>query len=82
MLRTAAVLDARDRVIAAAPTGELLWRYWRSLLYVMGAALFLVGLLFNVHRLCKRGLLILLVTGAAHVATTIVELRSYGVGPH
>jgi patatin-related protein len=73
-MRAAAVLSGIIEVSLPRRPGELLWRYWRSLLYVIGAVLFIIGLVFNEQAVQKGGLLILLVTGAAHLATAVVEL--------
>jgi patatin-related protein len=73
-MRTAAIFNGIVELSLPRRPGELLWRYWRSLLYVIGALLFIVGLVFNAQSVQKGGLLILLVTAVAHVATTVVEL--------
>jgi patatin-related protein len=73
-MRAAAVFSGIVEVSLPRRPGELLWRYWRSLLYVIGGALIVVGLIFNEQSVQKGGLLLLLLTGMIHLASSAVEL--------
>jgi hypothetical protein len=73
-MRAAAVFSGIVEVSLPRRPGELLWRYWRSLFYVIGGLLIVVGLIFNEQTVQKGGLLLLLLTGVTHLATSAVEL--------
>lgn len=53
---------------------QILWRYWRSLLYLIGGLLLVTGFLAGQPTVQKGGLLILLVTGGIHITTMWLEL--------
>ncbi|MFN2508870.1 MAG: patatin-like protein [Chthoniobacterales bacterium] len=72
--RVAAVFSGILELSLPRSAPELLWRYWRSLLYVIGLLLFMVGLIFGVGPVQKGGLMIVAVTFAIHLATSWLEL--------
>jgi hypothetical protein len=74
LVRVASIFSGLVELSLPRSAGEILWRYWRSLLYVMGALLFAAGLVFGKTTVQTGGLLVLGVTAITHVTTLWLEL--------
>lgn len=81
LTRVASIFSGLVELSLPRTAGQILWRYWRSLLYAIGLLLFFLGLLFGEEAVQKGGLLIFLVTAAIHIATTTLELWILRWGP-
>ena len=81
LTRVASIFSGLIELSLPRTAAQILWRYWRSLLYVIGGLLFLLGVLFGEETVQKGGLLILLVTAAIHLATSTLELWIQRWGP-
>ena len=74
IVRAAAIFSGLVEVSVPRTPWAILWRYWRSLFYIIGALLVLVGLIFGKGAVQSGGLLILILTGIIHIATIWLQL--------
>jgi patatin-related protein len=74
VVRAAAIFSGLVELSVPRSPGEILWRYWRVLFYVMGGTLFALGLLVGRSDVQTGGILILIVTGVIHLTTWWLRL--------
>ena len=74
LVRAASIFSGLIELSLPRSAGEILWRYWRSLLYVLGALLFAAGLLFGKPAVQTGGLLVFGVTALVHLTTLWLAL--------
>jgi patatin-related protein len=74
IVRAAAIFSGLVEVSVPRTPWAILWRYWRSLLYIIGALLVVVGLIFGKGAIQSGGLLVLILTGVIHIATIWLQL--------
>jgi patatin-related protein len=74
MVRAAAIFSGLVEVSVPRTPWAILWRYWRSLFYIIGALLVLVGLIFGKGAVQSGGVLVLVLTGVIHIATIWLQL--------
>lgn len=74
IVRAAAIFSGLIEVSVPRTPWAILWRYWRSLFYIIGALLVLVGLIFGKGAVQSGGVLVLILTGIIHIATIWLQL--------
>jgi len=74
IVRAAAIFSGLVEVSVPRTPWAILWRYWRSLFYIIGALLVLVGLIFGKGAVQSGGVLVLILTGIIHIATIWLQL--------
>ena len=74
LVRVVSIFSGIVELSLPRSAGEILWRYWRSLLYAMGVLLFVAGLVFGKTTVQTGGLLIVGVTAIVHITTLWLEL--------
>jgi hypothetical protein len=74
IVRAAAIFSGLIEVSVPRTPWAILWRYWRSLFYIIGALLILVGLIFGKGAVQSGGVLVLILTGIIHIATIWLQL--------
>ncbi len=75
IVRAAAIFSGLIEVSVPRTPWAILWRYWRSLLYIIGGLLIVVGLIFGKGAVQSGGVLVLALT-----ATKISKIRERDCG--
>ena len=74
IVRAAAIFSGLIEVSVPRTPWAILWRYWRSLLYIIGGLLIVVGLIFGKGAVQSGGVLVLALTATIHIATIWLQL--------